>query len=179
MPKRTDIKAYGSSSLPPLRGKVRMGGIGLRPIAIVDQSCHHPSRDDCARLQPTQSSGSGRGCVNDNAADSALGGKYRSAPTSSISSAFRRSWSSKWMADNIRCNLNKTTNAPNGSSKTAFASSVSGTTKCWQTRTVSCRQSRWRYRSRRAGGPPTLALPRQGGGDRGFYHTANFSESHA
>lgn len=165
MRRRGDVELAFSKSLPPLRGKARMGGICRRQTETGHRTWHRQLPENYGAALPTQSESFGHGYVCDNVAGSGFGDKYRSTPMLSTSPVFPKSWSSKWMADNMPSRLRRMRFARRGWNGTVFMSFASGTMMYWRTPTASCRQSNKHSWICRADSPPTLTLPRKGGGD--------------
>jgi len=128
MPRRT---AHQLLSPPPLRGRVRVGGIWLWPTNV---PAHY---DVNSRMQ----SGSfGRFFGNGNWTDSNSDGKSPLAPTSSISSAWNDASSLKWTGASMPLELSKTPRAPLGCKLKTSGSFASGTMRCSKTLRASAKR---------------------------------------
>ena len=146
---------------PPLRGRVREGGIssGRHPIKLSPWLTNKPEACAATRRMPKRSSGRCFGASSSPAIVSA--GRCRSVPTSSISPASRRTWSSRSTAGSMLSPSKGTDGAQRGLKLAATKSCGSGTTRCSGTQMACFRASYAPLGTKR---PPTPSLPLQGGG---------------
>ena len=146
---------------PPLRGRVREGGIFpvRHPTKLSSWPTNAPAGCAATRQMPKRSSGRCSGASSSPAIASA--GRCRSVLTSSISRASRRTWSSRSTVGSMLFPSTRTDSAQRGSNRGATKSCASGTTTSLGIQMACSRPSCAPLATKR---PPTPTLPLQGGG---------------
>ncbi len=140
---------------PPLWGRAGVGDIVASCRTIVPE-ISEPTR-------PTRNDGCGRGCAGARSQAITSAAKPPLAPISSISSASRRGWSSRWMVDSMRSSGQEMPSGRNGWNTRVSAWCGSGTTMCSAIPTEWLQQLQKRWDSEDLT-PPRQPSPTMGGG---------------
>jgi len=169
MPKRTDIKSImiEDQAPSPLAGEGWGGGYA-NVVALIAHGglwrWPRPSQNVFERIPRRRRNISGNICAESGWMVSDFGAKCRWAHTSSILPVSPRGLLSRSMADNTRRDAMKTRFERSRSKDTGIASCGFGTMTSLQTRTASWKRFEQRSVRTTEQFPPSLTLPRQGGG---------------
>ena len=181
MPKRTDIESilivgarriFFSSPLAGEDGRDsgQEGGAPKAPTRAKLSVWPPKTHARCAKLRPRQRSGFGRYSDDARSTAAVFADRFRSIPTSRTLSASRTASSSRWTAVSTRANQNAIGDVQDGSRDRASACCDSGTMRYLRTPKVSARRSKAFCRNSI---PPSLTLPRKGGGNEAAQNDAN------
>ena len=126
---------------PPLRGRVRVGGMPAAARRSSIKACRLSGPVPFEAIRPKPSGGSGVASVKSNWMGIASAASIQLVPMSSTSFVLMQSSSSRSMMLSMRSRKTKIPNERNGLLSAAIASSASGTATCCQTSKASLRRS--------------------------------------